>query len=177
MSDQVQENIEGQQLDTNKTRLIKLGIMALVVLVTLGLLFLFVFLSRTSWKNGTAEQIQKVLLDNGFECSVEEMDTNHGTIASNVVSFSLSGSEKMEKKHGVLVRMTSIFGPLAGVFMYDDGNDRATFVDFVSLDGFAKETINSVVRSSQISYWEKKLPSTMKNVRNLSGSVKESQSE
>ncbi|MBQ2528626.1 MAG: hypothetical protein II547_00080, partial [Treponema sp.] len=74
MSDSIQDEEMSVSVDINRTRLIKFGILIGTVLVLLGLLFLFTFLSRSSWSSGLSSEIGKVLSDNGIECTVGKMD-------------------------------------------------------------------------------------------------------
>lgn len=170
MSDSIQDEEMSVSVDINRTRLIKFGILIGTVLVLLGLLFLFTFLSRSSWSSGLSSEIGKVLSDNGIECTVGKMDDVRSGVSANLVSFSLDG----DPRHAVMVRIPTLYGPIPGVFIYSSETSSARFIGFYGVKGMAEDAILSAARESQVSYWERKIPKVMENVTGLSAAKEES---
>ncbi len=177
MSDQLQgEENAAQEIDINKTRLIKSSILSGIIIVLFGLLFLFIFLSRSSWNNGLKDKIQKVLSeksDNGVELFVDEMDEINSGASSIVVSYSLVGSNnKASQFHAILVRMNTLYGPMASIFLYDAVTEETRFFDFADFDSIARDSIIPALQCSQIPYWENRIPKIMKASRSVSADFK-----
>ncbi|MBQ5400270.1 MAG: hypothetical protein IIU15_03480 [Treponema sp.] len=163
MSDELADGKVRRTTEINKEWLIKFAIAAGAVLVLLGLLFLFAFLSRRSWSDGMAEQVQTVLSENDLEYSVGEMDQIHTGVSASLVSFTLSEPEK----HGVIVRVSTLYGPIPAVFIYNEENRKASFVGFADLKGIAENIIVPAVKGSQIPYWEGRIPKIVGAAKNI----------
>ncbi|MBQ1832898.1 MAG: hypothetical protein II563_08485 [Treponema sp.] len=169
MSDQIQDEERMQSAELNKTRLIKFATAGGVILVLLGLLFLFVFLSRQSWKDGISRQIENVLSKNGLEYEIAEADSIRSMAGTNVVSFALSDGVN----HAAAVKMMTIYGPVPAVFIYNAENDRASFVDFAEPLSIAGDAVLDYAKNSQIPYWENRIPKIMKTAGDPHASFKE----
>lgn len=163
MSDELADGKIRRTTEINKELLIKFAIAAGTVLVLLGLLFLFTFLSRKSWSDGIAEQVRVVLAENDLEYSVGDMDKIHSGVSASLVSFTLNEPEK----HGVVVRVSTLYGPLPAVFIYNEENKRASFVGFADLKGIAEDIIGPAVKGSQIPYWEGRIPKILGAAKNI----------
>lgn len=162
-----------QNLDINRTRLIRFGILSGIIVVLFGLLFLFVFLGSGSWKKGMSTVIQNALDKNSIGLTVFDMDSIQSGSNSTVVSFSLTENGKLSPKHGVAVRMSTLYGSLPIVYLFDARTQTATFLDALDIDGVAKKSIVASLKQSQIYHWEKRIPKIMRTARNVNLSGQE----
>ncbi len=159
MPNQNEENWnESPETEINRTRLIRIGIFSAVVVVLFGLLVLFNFLSRNSWKNGLREQVNNVLSEHesektsGLKAGKMALPYSYGT------SLALYAMEGDENLYASIVRIATIFGPQAGVFLYRSGDEMADFVAFANVDGQMQISMTELSKNAQIRYWRRKIP-------------------
>ena len=167
MPDQNDENWnENPENEINRTRLIRFGIFSAVVVVLFGLLVLFNYLSRGSWQNGLREQINEVLAsqdlskdNSGIEAGKMALPYSYGTSSA---LFAVKGEEN---RYVAIVRVATVFGPQAGVFLYTDGDEAAEFVSFANVDGQMLESMTELSKNAQIQYWKRKIPKIAANAK------------
>ena len=147
--------------ETSKKQLFELGIFTVLLLIIMAILSLFIMFSRNSWKNGLKNALESVLKENGYSYSIEEMENLDNPFSVSCALYkckNLSEEQSSSKaEHIVLVRMQTLYGAMPAVFFYDDEAKTATFVDFVSLHGKAKKSIEDGSHG-RILYWEKRIP-------------------
>ena len=128
-----------------------------VILVTMTLL------SRTSWKNGLAIEMQTVL--DKYEESQYTVGKNlpvnsNLSTSSAVYSLLKKNAKSSEKYYGIIVRMPSILGPVPAVFIYTEKNkiSEVKFAGYALDNGKAVDTIKLQSTSNIMNYWEKMIP-------------------
>lgn len=140
---------------------IRSGIFCGMLVVFFGLLVTFTLLGRKSWRSGLGNEIKKVFAENHIEgYEVGDYLRLSTSISVNCGVFSLVpvDPKKSEKAYCVIVRVPTLYGPVAAVYLYKDGRDSSDFVDFAQLNGPVSKAINSAALNSQISYWAEKVP-------------------
>lgn len=136
-----------------------IGMTALLIIMTL--------LSRNSWKNGLAQEVQNVL--DSYQPSTYtvakslQLDSTFAT-SSAVFSLMKKGGQKKQGHYGIIVRMPSILGPLPGVFVYDEGGS-VFFAGYAVDNGKASSTVDRHVSSTIIKYWEDMIPKIIAKTR------------
>lgn len=146
----------------------KYGIILLVILVMAGILLLFSLLGKNINKRALLSSVNQTLAayceKNNFE-KVEAEQWKNKKIAfhTNYVLFPL---EKKLKNfdYVFMVRISSIYGPVSAVYLFDSKNKIAEFADFSDMTGTAKSYINDTIKSSQILYWSRRLPNIFENL-------------
>ncbi|MBQ0052581.1 MAG: hypothetical protein KBT11_11060 [Treponema sp.] len=131
-----------------------------VVFGLFAILITVILLSRNSWKNGLATEMQKVLdvySPKTYTVSKYiELNTPIST-SSSVYSLIKKGSSSAEKYYGVLIRVPTILGPVPAVFIYKE-NSSVYFAGFATDTGKASDLINLKTTSSNMKYWESQIP-------------------
>lgn len=124
------------------------------------ILVVFTLLSRNSWKNGLAFEMQRVL--DSYPAAQYTVGANmrlDSSLSSSAAVYKLikKDDRKSEKYYGIIIRIPSILGPLPAVFIYNE-NLGASFAGYAVDNGKASDTAEIHISSSVIKYWEDKLP-------------------
>ena len=146
----------------------KYGIILLVILVMAGILLLFSLLGKNINKRALLSSVNQTLVayceKNNFEkVEAEQWENKKIAFHTNYVLFPL---EKKLKNfdYVFMVRISSIYGPVSAVYLFDSKNKIAEFADFADMTGTAKSYINDTIKSSQILYWSRRLPNIFENL-------------
>ena len=146
----------------------KYGIILLVILVMAGILLLFSLLGKNINKRALLSSVNQTLAayceKNNFEkVEAEQWENKKIAFHTNYVLFPL---EKKLKNfdYVFMVRISSIYGPVSAVYLFDSKNKIAEFADFADMTGTAKSYINDTIKSSQILYWSRRLPNIFENL-------------
>ena len=128
------------------------GITVLLVTMTLA--------SRSSWKNGLAEDVQLVLNDypeNAY--TVGKYLPLNSTFSTSAAVYSLLKKDdaRNESHYGVIVRIPSILGPLPAVFIYSE-RSGVHFAGYAVDAGKASQTVTLELSSTVMKYWESMIP-------------------
>lgn len=125
-----------------------------------AILVTFTLLSRSSWRNGLALEMQHVL---------DSYPETHYTVSKNLridSTFSTSAAvysllkrdeRRNEKHYGVIVRIPSVLGPLPAVFVYEE-KSGVFFAGYAIDNGKAGETVSVEIASNVMKYWEDMIP-------------------
>ena len=146
------------------------GIFCGILVAMLGILILFTLLSRNSWKKTLAFEVQQVLQENSANNYQVGEKLQLASLFETVCAvFHLSSDNARDTKqfYGVIIRITTIYGPLPAVYVYDSKNKTAHFIDFADMNNIASPRISENSMNSQISRWAKRIPSIVE--KNLEG--------
>ena len=79
--------------------------------------------------------------------------------STNCLVYSVTLNERDESDlYAVVTRTSSLYGPLAALFIYNSKTNNLEFINFLELRTYSKKLIENNFKYSQISYWEKKIP-------------------
>jgi len=136
---------------------ISFGIFLAFIVVTFGILFYSIVISRKSWQKNLKISIEKVL---------DEKDSNTWTVGNFIPienSFTLSAAcyDVQNRKNGeirkvVMVRVQTYYGPLPAVFLIDKDNN-VEFVGYSSVHGRAAKQLTNKIADKRLDFWEKKI--------------------
>lgn len=154
-----------------KTISIKAGIFSGILILFFMILLLFSILGRKSWRVGLSTQIEKVFNENSIsEYSIGEyvhlnsiMSVNCAVYRANTVS------KRTYDSYAIIIRIPTLYGPVAAVYIYEEKKSKAEFIDFAQINDMISDSIKNVTLNSQIEYWAKKIPqiiSTTKEEQN-----------
>ena len=146
----------------------KYGIILLVILVMAGILLLFSLLGKNINKRALLSSVNQTLAayceKNNFEkVEAEQWENKKIAFHTNYVLFPLEKNLK-NFDYVFMVRISSIYGPVSAVYLFDSKNKIAEFADFSDMTGTAKSYINDTIKSSQILYWSRRLPNIFENL-------------
>ena len=152
------EPVEQQELN----RQLKIaGITAGILVVTLGLLLSLVLLSRNSWNNGLRLTVAKTLSEEtGTVYTVSPAINLNSTLETECAVFSIAprGLTDDASHYAAIVRLTTLYGPLAAVYTYNTEAASADFLAYAELHSKAKNQIVTSTQNTVIDYWAHKLP-------------------
>lgn len=143
-----------------KKILIKYGYFCLILLSLFLILTLGTVITRKSWTLGLKEQMQNTLdgvypeesFVLGDAVQIEQ------PISVSAAAYKMNDGET-EGGYAVIVRITGIAGPAAGLFIRRPGEAEFTYVGIISDDMFYNDSFPWYkVASRQISYWKERIP-------------------
>lgn len=147
-----------------KQMYIKAGIVCGILVVFLSILILVSLLARKSWRTGLRNEIEKVFAEN----SVTEYSVGEYLKLNSNISFicSVYRAEKVSKgnndSYAVIVRVATLYGPVAAVYVYEATRQEANFIGFAQLNDRVVESVKNATMNSQVLYWSKKIPAIVK---------------
>lgn len=160
--DDIGENVESETRAYYKTLLIKGGIFCASLAVVFGILVVSAFFANRSWKKGLMAEVQAVLEKNESDFIPYEYVRVKSNLTVGIAVFRCKNS-KGTQRYGVISRVSTLYGPMAAVYLYSDNSPSADFVDFVLLEGSVHDRVSDASIHSQIDYWGKKIPHVVKN--------------
>lgn len=128
------------------------GVFLLIVMIITLLVATSVVLNKTIDNQGLKNSVEKVLKDKGLEYKI-----NHQLPVSNGLASGTAVYDLGSGYFAVIIRTTSIYGPLPAVFIYKLGDTEAKFIDYCLVDSLAKERIIDNTQNNQISFWAKRI--------------------
>ena len=143
-----------------KKILIKSGIFCGILCVFFGLLLSFTLLGRKSWRNGLKNEIQTVFESYGLnDFSVGEyVRIKNNTTVSCAVYKMLKEKKETPGKYAVIIRVPTVFGPMAAVYTFEKGKSEGKFIGFAHVKTRASKTVIDASLNMQIVYWGKRIP-------------------
>ncbi|MCR5623273.1 MAG: hypothetical protein K6G18_15640 [Treponema sp.] len=142
-----------------RKQLIQFGIFIAFLIVLFAFAAVFSALSSSASREGLKDCLAKALVDNGY--TDVELESSYElripfTVAAE--AYSVSGSRYT---HAVIMRMTTMLGPVPAVFLYDASSAKADFVCYLSLDGRVERMLLDSTKYSLVEYWSVRLPSIL----------------
>lgn len=148
-----------------KKQLRDYGIFIAILIVIFGILVLFTVSSRKAWSQGLKQSIEQVFEDEkvtGYTVGNQVMLHSSFSTSCGVYHLYKNGTTDNGKQFAVIIKMTTMYGPVAAVYTYDL-NGSAQFVGFVCLEGQVAKQLEDISKSTQIAYWANRIPEIVKN--------------
>lgn len=171
MLDQFSEEIDVEAANAKKIFYkkisIKAGIFCGILVILFGLLVTLSLVSRNSWRTGLRNEIEKVFALNSIsEYSVGEYVRLNSGMSVNCAIYKVNSVDENRKSfdHAVIIRVPTLYGPMAAVYLYNCTNGKVDFVDFAQLDVPVSKSVKNSSMNSQIAYWADKIPVIVKNL-------------
>ena len=139
------------------------GILTGILAAMIVILLTFTLISRKSWRNGLREEVSQVLEKTDSSYTVGEwvkLNTPFTTTAS-VYKITESGNSS-KWLYGIIIRITTMYGPLGAVYVYDLKADTTKFIGFADTASDIAAQIEHNSRFSQIKYWSERIPLILK---------------
>jgi len=136
------------------------AIVAALLLVAFVVLIYSVRLTRKSWVNGLKVSVEKVLNESGNNWIVGDNIEITSPMTTNAAAYYIMNVQTKEVSQAVILRVTTLYGPLACVFICDDDNN-VSFAGFSSLHGRIASQFRDKNLDQRIQYWQKKVPSIL----------------
>lgn len=134
-----------------------------VILILLTLLVLMVFVSRDTWDKRLQKRVAQTIerLYPGEYVAGNKVELQ-GPYATSAAAYELVpvSSQKSGPLYGVIIRVTTLYGPLPAVYRYSSatGTEFMGFAVFDSHIGKEAAITESLRNSVQVSRWEKRIP-------------------
>lgn len=145
---------------TSKMQLHSFGLFSLILLVMFLFLFLIVFFTRNNWNNGLRNQVAEVV-QNVYAEKYQIGNTIPITlpIAVSAAAFEVTGKNTPEKGYAVILRMTGMSGPVAGVYLVKPGQSTPEFLGTTGFPSNSEDLYSwNSLSFSLITYWGKRIP-------------------
>lgn len=131
-----------------------------LLLAAFLILIYSVKLSRNSWVNGLRASVEKVLNENGDVWLVGDTIEISSPMTTNAAAYNIINKQTKEVSEAVILRVTTLYGPLACVFTCDE-NNNVEFAGFSSLHGRIATQFRDKSFDQRIEYWQRKVPSIL----------------
>lgn len=134
------------------------GIFLLILIVLISVISLFILTNRNSWNKGLSEQIKTVLEKNDYRnVTVNKTPVEIKTpLSTSCAAYKVNYSNAPENETAVIVRITTLYGPVAAVYLYHESS-LIDFVDFTSSDRVTEKQNKEISKNMQIDYWKKRI--------------------
>lgn len=143
----------------------KYGVFLLIIIVMFFLLIGSILLARNSWKEGLKKQVETVLVEQKNDYRIGNFVKINSPFSTSCAVYELNKkNSKQNGEYAVIIRLTTLYGQIPAVYLYNEKDENAEFVRFISLDGTAEKQIQDISKDMQISFWKKRIPSMLKNI-------------
>lgn len=133
------------------------GFIVLLILFASGILISLTFLSNTSWEKGLKVSVENVLSEESDDWVVGDNIEITSPMSTNACAFEIYNTQTHEKAKAVILRITTMYGPQSGVFIYHE-DEKIEFVGYSSLHGRIAEQIKNKPFDKRLDYWQDKIP-------------------
>lgn len=151
----------------SKTFLRNYGIFLLVIIVVFGITAYVTKITNKNWKSGLKTAVENVLNESEPDTwKVGEYLNLNNSMASNAAAFKCQNTSTQSDEIAVIVRVTTLYGPMSGVFVCDEENN-VDFKGFSTLHGRIGEQLNQRNNSfsdKRVTYWKNHIPEILKNL-------------
>ncbi|MBQ9539658.1 MAG: hypothetical protein IJU95_10360 [Treponema sp.] len=159
MSDMIDEEAEGnpaEMLLAYKKQLIQFGIFTGFLVVLFALTALFSVLSANHYRQGLRDVLADTLKSRGYEdIELDELYEIKNPFAVSAQVCTVSGSGY---SHAVIIRITTMVGPVPAVFLYDSSSNKADFICYLTLGSRVERMLLDSTKHSLLEYWALRLP-------------------
>ena len=149
------------RLDEEKKRILKdFSVFFGMIFGMALILAVLTLMSRNSWRNGLAIEVQHVLDSyQGEQYTVLRNLRLDSSLSTSAAVYSLLKKDggQNERYYGVIVRIPSILGPLPAVFVYKE-RDGVFFAGYAVDNGRAEGAVSMRGSRNIIRYWEGMIP-------------------
>ena len=140
-----------------KRLLITFGVFTGLLLVFFAVLVLFVSAGRASWERGLTAQVAGVVREQALEYELGSLEAVSSPFAVSCAAVPLYNAGSREAV-AVILRVATLYGPQAAVYLYRDGATEAEFLTFLTLNEKTEQAIRSSAANSQLAYWARRIP-------------------
>ncbi len=146
----------GEMLLVYKKQFIKFGLFIAFLIVLFAVPAVISALSYRSTRNGLKESLVAALKEHGYEgLAVTDSCELQNPFAVAAAAFSVEDSPY---SYAVIIKLTTMAGPVPAVFLYDTASPKADFVCFLTLGKRVERFLSDSTGLSLIEYWAHRLP-------------------
>lgn len=136
------------------------GIVAAFLILTFVILIYSVKLTNKSWYVGLRSSVERVLNEKEDLWIVGDSIEITSPMTTNAAAYNIMNKQTKEVNEAVIVRVTTLYGPVSCVFMCNENNE-VSFAGFSSLHGRIALQFKDKSFDQRIDYWQKKIPSIL----------------
>ncbi len=139
-----------------KKQFIQFGLFIAFLIVLFSLVAVVSGLSYRADKAGLGECLSEALGEKGYgDLELTDLYEIQNPFTVSATAYSVSGSHYT---HAVIIRLTTMVGPVPTVFLYDAAVGKADFVCYLGLGNRVERQLMDSTAFSFIDYWERRLP-------------------
>ncbi len=139
-----------------KKQFIQFGLFIAFLVVLFSLVAVVSGLSYHADKAGLRECLSEALKEKGYEdFELADLYEIQNPFTVSASAYSVSGSHY---SHAVIIRLTTMVGPVPAVFLYDSASAQADFICYLGLEKRVEQQLLDSTAFSLIDYWERRLP-------------------
>ncbi len=151
-----QTEAASEMLLVYKKQFIKFWLFIAFLIVLFTLPAIFSALSYRSTQNGLKNSLMTALKDHGYEdLQLTEICEIQNPFTVGAAAYTVEGSSY---SCAVIIRITTMVGPVPAVFLYDSSSEKADFLCYLTLGNRVERFLLDSTRSSLIEYWAYRLP-------------------
>ena len=147
--------------DETKILLHRYGAFTVIVLFLFFLLATVILLSRNTWETKLKESVEDVLESKyGSLYTVGDYIQIQTPASVSVAVYAITNNEDNRKGKAILIRLTGISGPTAGVYTYFDGDEKGVFAGYAANTHFVsgESGLDFNASETQINYCARQIP-------------------
>ena len=139
-----------------KKQFIKFWLFIAFLIVLFAIPAAFSALSYHSTQNGLKDSLVTALKEHGYEdLTILDSYEIQNPFTVGVAAYSVADSPY---SYAVIIKLTTMVGPVPAVFLYDTASPKADFVCFLSLGKRVERFLTDNTGLSLIEYWARRLP-------------------
>ncbi len=128
-----------------------------ILVVFFAILFGMTKLSSNKWTEGLKNSIQSVLDEKQPQTwNVGDSLKIKSAFSTSAGVYELSNKNDAERYYAVTLRVTTFFGPMPAVFVYNK-NKGCEFKGYYAIKGRVKKILENTPNDSRIAYWSEKV--------------------
>ena len=146
------------------TLLKQYGLFLAIIIVIFGIIFSSALFSRNSWKEGLKNQVESVLLEQKKDYTVGDFMQLQSPFSTSCAVYNINQKgKKNTNKYAVIIRLTTLYGQIPAIYIYDSKESDVSFLKMLTLNGASEKQIVDISKHMQISFWAKRIPSIIEN--------------
>ena len=140
-----------------KKQFAQFGIFIAFLVVLFALTAAFSALSAGASRKGLQDCLAAALADRGYgDVTLDGLHELQNPFAVSAQAYTVSGSKY---SYAVIIKLTTMVGPVPAVFLYDGSSARADFLCYLSLSKRVERMLLDSTEHSLLDYWSLRLPS------------------
>lgn len=136
------------------------GIFIFLTIIAISILVPITFASNRAWQNGLKVTVDKVLNEEAVTWDIGDSIEINNPMINSCAAYNVQNFKTKEKAIAVVLRNTTFFGPLVGIFIYYS-NDDIQFKGYSTLHGRIAKQVYDKPQNKRVEYWQKKIPSIL----------------
>lgn len=148
-------NISTKEFVRNYGILVLLTISIIVVLIPLT------FAANKSWEKGLKTSVDRVINEENNSWVIGDNIEITSPMTTNAAAYKINNIENGEEAEAVILRMNSLYGPQAVVFIYHIETETVDFAGYSSIHGRIENQLKNKPYDKRLEYWQNAVPAIL----------------